>query len=102
MASKEPKTKSIVEKIANLLFNENIGTSTQTCNFYATRNQTDKISFARLGKGLLLFIYIYETAKDKLAIEMALWHRRLCFDMIKTGTCSKPSGKCHREHQSIY
>ncbi|CAF2020875.1 unnamed protein product [Rotaria magnacalcarata] len=102
MASNEPKTKSIVEKIANLSLNENICTSTQTSNFYTTRNQTDKISFARLEKGLLLFIYIYETAKDKLAIEMTLWSRRLCLDMIKTGSCSKPSNQCHREHQSIY
>ncbi|CAF0779367.1 unnamed protein product [Rotaria sordida] len=87
---------------ASLSLDENINISTQTTNFYATRNETNKINFARLEKGLLLFIYVYETAKENLAIEMALWDHRLCFYMIKDGKCTKPSGECHHEHQSTY
>ncbi|CAF0926596.1 unnamed protein product [Rotaria sp. Silwood1] len=102
MASKKSKTDALIKKTAGLSLNENVSTSTQTANFYATRNETDKINFARLEKGLLLFIYIYETAKEKLAIEMALWDHRLCFYMIKDGKCTKPSGECYYEHQSTY
>jgi hypothetical protein len=86
----------------DLSLDQNIGTSTQTGNFYTTRQEKDKINFARLEKGLLLFIYVYETAKGTLTSEMALWDHRLCYYMIKDGKCTKPSDQCHREHQTLY
>lgn len=97
MASKKPNTNAVVKKMINLTINEN---STEAINFYPTRK--DKINFARLEKGLLLFIYIYETAKNTLSSEMALWDHRLCFYMIKDGKCTKSTEQCYHQHQTTY
>jgi hypothetical protein len=98
MASKKPNVKNLIKKTTDLTLDENIGTA----NFYASRKGTDKINFARLEKGLLLFIYIYETAKTTFSSEMALWDHRVCFNMIKDGKCTKSSEQCHHEHQTNY
>jgi len=102
MASKKSKMNVLIKKTSDLTLDEDVIISTQTANFYANRKGTDKINFARLEKGLLLFIYIYETAKNTLSSEMALWDHRLCFYMIKDGKCTKSSEQCHHEHQTTY
>jgi hypothetical protein len=102
MAEKKSQTDVLIKKTAALTLDQNVGTTTQTANFYVTRKGTDKVGFARLEKGLLLFIYVYETAKTTLASEMALWDHRLCFYMIRDGKCTKPSDQCHHEHQTTY
>jgi hypothetical protein len=100
MASKKPKINDLIKKTNDLTLDQNVMPSIQTANFYPIRK--DKINFARLEKGLLVFIYIYETAKNTLSSEMALWDHRLCFYMIKDGKCSKSSEQCHHEHQTTY
>ena len=96
MASKKTQTDVIAKKLTDLTLNQN----TQADNFYP--NRKSQINFARLEKGLLLFIYIYESAKTTLSSEMALWDRNLCFYMIKDGTCTKSSGRCYHGHQTTY
>ena len=76
--------------------------STQASAFYPNTNSRRDVNFARLEKGLLLFIYIYEGTKDRLRYEVALWDHRLCFYVIKHGRCDPPSGQCHYEHQTAY
>ncbi|UJR32320.1 hypothetical protein I4U23_019784 [Adineta vaga] len=99
MASKKLiTTDAITKKINNLAINK----ITDTAHFYRERSGKDKINFARLEKGLLLFIYLYETAKNTLASEIALWDHRLCYYMIKDGKCTKTSDQCHREHKTNY
>lgn len=96
MASKKTQTDVITKKLTDLTLNQN----TQADNFYP--NRKSQINFARLEKGLLLFIYIYESAKTTLSSEMALWDRNLCYYMIKDGTCTKSSGQCYHGHQTTY
>jgi hypothetical protein len=102
MAAKKSKTDVLVKKMTTLSLDQNAGIHTQTVDFYATRKETATINFARLEKGLLLFIYVYETTKGTLASEAALWDHRLCLYMIKDGKCSKSSDQCHHQHQTTY
>jgi hypothetical protein len=100
MASKKNKINDLIKKTSDLTLNQNVIMTSQAANFYPTRK--DKINFARLEKGLLLFIYIYETAKTTLSSEISLWDHRLCFYMIKDGKCTKSSEQCHHEHKTTY
>lgn len=93
MAAKASKVDDIVKKTADLSINE-------IDRFYP--NQKGPINFARLEKGLLLFIYTYETAKETLASEMALWDHRVCAYMIKDGKCTKTLDQCRHEHRTTY
>jgi hypothetical protein len=100
MASKKPNTDDLIQKTKDLKLDQNAILSMQIDRFYP--NRKEKINFARLEKGLLLFIYVYETAKSTLSSEMALWDHRVCFNMIKDGKCTKSSDQCHTEHQTTY
>ncbi|CAF1409970.1 unnamed protein product [Adineta steineri] len=102
MASKNPKTNVLTKQMNDLTLDQNVGKSIQTSDFYINRSEKDRINFARLEKGLLLFIYLYETTKSTLASELTLWDHRLCFYVIKDGTCTKTSDQCHHIHQTTY
>ncbi|CAF0760015.1 unnamed protein product [Adineta ricciae] len=99
MASRRITTTDEITKKTNAL---KLDEHTHAANFYEGRSNKAKVNFARLEKGLLLFIYIYETAKNTLASEIALWDHRLCYYMIRDGKCTKTSDQCHREHQTNY
>lgn len=102
MAAQASESDFLSQKLNNLSINQNDGNKTEAAQFYATRKQSHSINFARLEKGLLLFIYVYETTKIKVSIEMALWDHRLCYFVIKDGICNKPTTECHNEHESTY
>ncbi|UJR12171.1 hypothetical protein I4U23_016348 [Adineta vaga] len=102
MASKKSKVDQLTEKTGAMALNHTNATSSQTAHYYIDRKESDTISFARLEKGLLLFINVYETSKSTLATEMLFWDHRLCANVIITGTCSKPSDQCRSEHQTSY
>lgn len=74
----------------------------QASNYYETRQASRSVNFARLEKGLLLFIYIHETTKDVLYPETTLWDRRVCVNVIKDGQCTKPRDQCRRGHDAQY
>lgn len=94
---------ALTDKIAAIALDQNTrSNSSQASDYYATRDVTKKINFARLEKGLLLFIYVHETTKGTLQSEMALWDRRLCIQMIKEGRCLKPHDQCHYAHDTAY
>lgn len=102
MTAKKSKKEDVTKKIASLSLNDDANTHTQSTTFYVTRKDTDKINFARLEKGLLLFIYIYETSKGQLRSEVALWDHTVCVNIIKDGQCTKLSSGCFREHNTNY
>ncbi|CAF2743461.1 unnamed protein product [Rotaria sp. Silwood2] len=102
MASKISKIDELSKKTGNTILNPSNSTSSQTANYYFNWKETDRIDFTCLEKGLLLFIYIYETSESALATEMLFWDHQLCVDMITTGKCSKSSNQCRREHQTSY
>jgi hypothetical protein len=94
---------ALSKKIAEItLEQETNTTTTQSSNYYETRQGWKKVNFARLEKGLLLFIYIHETTKSILHSETALWDHRSCIYLIKDGDCSKPRDQCRREHDTLY
>ena len=94
---------ALTKKIADITLAQTTQpNSSQASDYYATRQASRKVNFARLEKGLLLFIYVHETTKSTLRSELALWDRRLCIHMIKDGTCSKPREKCTYEHDTAY
>ena len=99
MASKRITTTDEITKKTN---NLKLDAHAHAGNFYEGRSNKASINFARLEKGLLLFIYIYETAKNTLSSEAALWDRRLCYYMIRDGKCTKTFDQCHREHHTNY
>ena len=100
MASKKTQMDVLAKKTKDLTLKSTTGSSIQADDFYP--NRKSPINFSRLEKGLLLFIYVYENAKNTLASEMALWDYNLCFYQIKDGKCTKPSDQCHRQHQTTY
>lgn len=102
MASKVPKTDRLAKQLNALALGSDDDTYTETDDYYANRKQKEKTNFARLEKGLLLFIYVYETSKGTLAPEIALWNHRVCVNTIKDGQCTKPSGQCFADHQTSY
>ncbi|CAM4844340.1 unnamed protein product [Rotaria magnacalcarata] len=102
MASKKSKIDELVEQTGAIALNPSNATSSRTADYYHDQKETDRINFARLEKGLLLFIYVYETSKSTLATEMLFWDHRICVHVITTGKCSKSSDQCRSEHQSSY
>lgn len=90
------------KQTGNMILNHSNSTSSQTVNYYINSKETDRIDFTCLEKGLLLFIYVYETSTSALATEMLLWDHQLCVNMITTGKCSESSNQCHYEHQTSY
>ena len=103
MTSVDSKVDALSEKVAAIALEQTTqSNSSQSSDYYATRDVTKKINFARLEKGLLLFIYVHETTKATLRSEMALWDHRLCVQMIKDGSCSKPRDQCRHEHDTTY
>jgi hypothetical protein len=102
-----PQTVFVLSEMAskqtgNTIVNLNNSTISQPGNYYPNWKETDRIDFTRLEKGLLLFIYVYQTSESVLATEMLFWDHQLCVDMITTGKCSKSSNECRREHQTSY
>jgi hypothetical protein len=102
MASKVSKTDRLAKQLNALALTPNDDTCTVADDYYANRKEKEKTNFARLEKGLLLFIYVYETSKGKLAAEIMLWNHRACVNTIKDGKCTKPVGQCHADHQTTY
>lgn len=100
MASKKTHIDVLAKKTKDLSLKSTASSSTQANNFYPARKSP--VNFSRLEKGLLLFIYVYENAKNTFASEMALWDHNLCFYQIKDGKCTKSSEQCHHEHQTTY
>ncbi|UJR32838.1 hypothetical protein I4U23_020300 [Adineta vaga] len=91
------------EQIAGItLEQDSTDNSSEASDYYETRRTSKNVNFARLEKGLLLFIYIHETTKDTLHLETTLWDRRACINVIKDGNCSKSREQCHREHEVLY
>jgi hypothetical protein len=94
---------ALLEKIAGMTLKQDTTTNiSQASDYYEKRQGAKKVNFARLEKGLLLFIYLHETTKSTLSSELALWNRRLCIRVIKDGSCSKPRDQCRREHETLY
>lgn len=60
------------------------------------------VTFARLEKGLLVFIYLYESSKNEMTGEIALWDHRACANMIVHGACTKAVGTCRCVHDIAY
>ena len=102
MASKVSKSDDLTKQLNALALGPDDETWTEMNDYYANRKEKDKVNFARLEKGLLLFIYVYETSKQTLASEMALWNHRVCLSLIKEGQCAKPAGQCFTDHQATY
>jgi hypothetical protein len=103
MTSTDLQVDALSKKIAGITLEQDTDTNiSHTSNYYGLRQGSKKVNFARLEKGLLLFIYVHETTKTILASELALWNHRLCIKMIKDGDCSKPLEKCRWEHESSY
>ena len=104
MTSTDFKMDELSEKFAGTTLKEDIDTNiSQANNYYETRRGSKtRVNFARLEKGLLLFIYIHETTKNTLHSETALWDHRLCIHIVKDGNCSKPRDQCRREHETLY
>ena len=102
MASKKSKTDALAEQTGAMTLNSKNASNSQTGDYYLNRSEAEKINFARLEKGLLLFIYVYETSKSALAAEMLFWDHRICVNVITTGKCSKSHDQCRSEHQNSY
>ncbi|CAF1478615.1 unnamed protein product [Rotaria sordida] len=68
--------------------------------FYVNRPENRPVTFARLEKGLLLFLDVYEQSKTNLASEIALWDHRVCYDLIQDGQCQ--CDQCPRVHGTKY
>ena len=108
MASKKSNIDVITDKTRELSLHSatpkgsTTSSASQTLDYYLNRKPSAKITFARLEKGLLLFIYVYETSKVTLRPELALWSRQICVNTIREGQCSKPADQCRREHQTNY
>ncbi|CAF1136622.1 unnamed protein product [Adineta ricciae] len=91
------------KQIAGIILEQDSNDDQSEANgFYETRRASRNVNFARLEKGLLLFIYIHETTKNTLHLETTLWDRRACFNVIKDGNCSKLRDQCRREHEILY
>ena len=99
MASIDSKLDILSKKIAEITLDTNV---CQVIHYYETRQGSKKVNFARLEKGLLLFIYVHETTKTSLHPELALWDHRLCIHIIKEGQCSKQRDQCRRIHETSY
>jgi hypothetical protein len=94
---------ALSKQVAEITLEQDINTNTsQASHYYETRHGSKKVNFARLEKGLLLFIYVHETTKSTLQSEIALWDHHLCISMIKDGDCHKPRDQCRREHNTLY
>ncbi|CAF1280341.1 unnamed protein product [Rotaria sordida] len=105
MTSTNDKIDTLSKKIAEISIQQDIICNTnisEANNYYKTRQTSKGVNFARLEKGLLLFIYIHETTKSILYSEIALWDRRLCIQMIKNGDCPKLRNQCRYEHETLY
>lgn len=104
MTLPESKMDELSKKIAEIkLEHDTTRTNiSQASYFYETRQDSKKVNFARLEKGLLLFIYVHETTKNTLQSELALWVHRLCIHVIKDGSCPKSRDKCHHGHETSY
>ena len=91
-----------VKQTSVLPTNENRQCGNRIAIFY-DKNATQTINFARLEKGLLLFIYIFETSKADLKNEMSFWDHRICATFIKSGQCSKlDRDRCPFKHDISY
>ncbi|CAF3870643.1 unnamed protein product [Adineta steineri] len=91
------------KNLATITLEHEVNTNiSQASNYYELRGGTKTVNFARLEKGLLLFIYIHETTKDTLHLETLLWDRRLCINIVNYGDCSKSNHQFHYEHNSPY
>lgn len=67
---------------------------------YRNRPRNNPITFARLEKGLLLFLDIYEQSRTQLASEIALWDHQVCYDLIQDQQCL--CNGCPRVHETKY
>jgi hypothetical protein len=103
MTSTDSKMDALLRTIAGMKLDQDVDTNlSQASHYYETRQNTKKVNFARLEKGLLLFIYVHETTKNSLHSELALWDHRLCIHVIKDDHCSKPREQCRYEHKTSY
>lgn len=101
MASKEANIDALIDKTQQLSICSASAVS-QTIDYYLNRKPSAKLTFARLEKGLLLFIYVYETSKNTVRSELDLWEHQVCVNLIKQGQCSKTTDQCRRNHETSY
>lgn len=71
-------------------------------DYFREEKQTGDINFARLEKGLQVFIFIFESIKETCSNEAVLWNHKVCFHLISKGRCSKTKGECHFNHDSSF
>lgn len=104
MASSDSKLDTLSKKLAEITLDTDVKLDiSHAHHYYETRQGSKKVNFARLEKGLLLFIYIHETTKNNLHPELTLWDHRFCINIIKDGQCPKQNNnQCHRVHDTSY
>ena len=70
-------------------------------DLYATRTTRYPITFARLEKGLLLFLHVYEQSAAQLETEMNLWDHKVCYYQIRDGKCLSEN-TCTHGHETKF
>lgn len=103
MASTVSKLDALSKKMAEIKLSADDKLDiSHAIDYYETRQSSKKVNFARLEKGLLLFIYLHETTKNILRPESALWEHRLCINIVKDGQCPKQQNLCRHDHETSY